>query len=200
MRDGAEGVNIMEQRKIAADPETFVESGNSPPQEDPNPSPAASEPANTLKERFVDSVGKWAPASFADIAKAFPEEKGDSYVRLKEFPTIVLWRGFSKGLVDAIRAAVAEKLVLMQPTSFLTYIHDGRALRLPLARKARHYKSDHWLPVVLYRVRSGIDPSGSAPRREPGREVEARSSTVSDLEPRVQSALTKDSHGARSDQ
>ena len=37
----------------------------------------------------------------------------------------------------------------MVPTSPFTYMHDGRALTLPLVKQIRQYKKPHWLPVVL---------------------------------------------------
>lgn len=85
--------------------------------------------------------------TFAQLSKNVEGFKGDLQITPTKYPTIVIWDGLSQEAFDAI-VYLGEKLE-MQPTHFLTYLHDGMYLNMPLAEKPYHYKKPHWSPTVI---------------------------------------------------
>jgi len=64
---------------------------------------------------------------------------------------VIIWSGISQEGVDALETIRQEGEYEMTPTPILTYLIDGAALNLPIAKSARHYKKPHWSPTVLRR-------------------------------------------------
>ena|SRR5579859_6146409 len=71
---------------------------------------------------------------------------------------IVFWSGISEEAFDALRGLIDRNKIHPKPAHLFSYMADGRVLRLPLAKSARHYKEPHWLPVVF-------NPGSETPRR-----------------------------------
>ena len=59
------------------------------------------------------------------------------------YPNIVYWSGLSEAGADAMK--VAKEQLRFAPTPTLTYLIDGTALDMPLAKKVGQYKKPHWL-------------------------------------------------------
>lgn len=102
--------------------------------------------ANEMTERIVTIVSERDYVSFAELMEICgPEAKGDLTLELKE--NLVLWSGVSQLFDEAFKAALHR----IQPmvTTPMTYLIDGEALKLPIAKRIRAYKKGHWLPVTF---------------------------------------------------
>jgi hypothetical protein len=66
---------------------------------------------------------------------------------------IVLWAGMSLEAVESLKQIIAEGEYEFEPATWLIYAIDGEMLSYPLAKRGRHYKKPHWLPVVIKRVK-----------------------------------------------
>ncbi len=92
--------------------------------------------------------------SFAELAREWPQHfnGGDRQIEVSSpsASKVVLWHG-----VTAEGAAALDELIsgpcVYRPTVPLVYIIDGAYPNLPVAKRIRHYKKDHWLPVVVAR-------------------------------------------------
>ena len=62
---------------------------------------------------------------------------------------IVIWSGMSQEAVDALEVIRKEGEYKLISTPVLTYLIDGAAPNLPIAKRARHYKKPHWSPALL---------------------------------------------------
>jgi hypothetical protein len=60
-----------------------------------------------------------------------------------------LWQRLTKEAVDALEELRQAKKIHQLPASVLSYLIDGMTLRLPLAKRAQHYKTPHWAPVYF---------------------------------------------------
>jgi len=63
---------------------------------------------------------------------------------------VCLWPALSREAIDAITELRASQAVEVKSTSILTYLLDGRTPGMPIAKRARHYKTERWLPVVFW--------------------------------------------------
>ena len=103
-----------------------------------------------IKERIVDFVKNERPGtSFAEIEDGFPELFGGQYV-LEIRKNIILWVNFNEEGIKVIEELFKEKKIFAHPSQLLVYVIDGRALKLPIAKRTIDYKEPHWLPVVLW--------------------------------------------------
>jgi hypothetical protein len=93
--------------------------------------------------------------SFAELSQ-IDGFNGDLSLSLDD--NLVVWAGMSREACDALETIRREGEYILIPTSPMTYMFDGAALSLPLAKRPRAYKTPHWAPCVLsrrYRRRSG---------------------------------------------
>ncbi len=90
--------------------------------------------------------------TFAELSR-IDGFRGDFQMLVNHYrvSNVIIWSGMSKEAVDALETIRQEGEYEMVPTPFLTYLIDGAALDLPLAKSARHYKKPHWSPTVLRR-------------------------------------------------
>jgi len=100
-----------------------------------------------IKERVYEYL-KLGGVTFVEITGAFG--KGEYAYCVDEH--IVCGWNLTEEVADAIKELYDEKKILFYPTNMMTYVIDGAALRLPIAKTARHYKRDHWFPVVIWRT------------------------------------------------
>lgn len=110
-----------------------------------------------MADRIAAYVREHDHVSFAQLVDDFPEFSGGDCSVVHEgrkHSNIVLWTGMTKTATDAYAMALRSGRVTATPTSPVTYLLDGRALKLPIAKTARHYQKARWLPVVL---RPGAD-------------------------------------------
>src|SRR5262249_51527203 len=63
---------------------------------------------------------------------------------------IVLWERVTGEGLNALEEVRQAKKIHQVPAHVLSYLHDGKMLRLPLAkRRPQHYKTPHWAPVCF---------------------------------------------------
>lgn len=92
--------------------------------------------------------------TFAELKNRFGGDgslDGDFSLYCDERGSLVLWANMSENFVDAIKELLVGNLLFLWPTQYLTYLIDGHALTLPIAKRPpkRGYKEPHWVPVCL---------------------------------------------------
>ena len=103
-----------------------------------------------IKDQVLAMIRDKDQVSFAELTQAFPETfKGGNFTLEAGKTNIVLWSGLTEEGFDIIVELRDENLIDFDPCDPLTYMIDGRALDLPLAKKATTYKHPHWCPIVL---------------------------------------------------
>jgi hypothetical protein len=113
--------------------------------------------SEALADRLAAYVLDHDHVSFAQLADDFPEFRDGEFTIVQVGPkhsNIVLWTGMTRAATEAYAMAIKSGRVTAAPTSPMTYLLDGRALRLPIAKTSRHYQKPRWLPVIL---RPGAD-------------------------------------------
>ena len=118
-----------------------------------------------MKAEIIKMVGTLNHVSFAEITNKFPKENGHHFISAPGRPKTILWVGLSEKLSRAVVECLDEGSVVAASAPLLLYIIDGKTLGLPVAKTAKVYKKDHWLPVVLTattkkpnRQKRGVDP------------------------------------------
>ena len=103
-----------------------------------------------MRERILDYVRQYGGVSFAELQVELGKEaEGDLMFCYENRPNWVLWAGCSEEFVVTIDGLFKERLLTASPTSFLTYLCDGRVLELPIVKGNYKYKTPHWVPVAL---------------------------------------------------
>lgn len=66
-------------------------------------------------------------------------------------PNLYAWIGMSRDFVEIMKAVQGDGRVEIHSSSVLTYMFDGRALTLPIAKKPpkNGYREPHWAPVCF---------------------------------------------------
>jgi hypothetical protein len=94
-------------------------------------------------------VSKGGGVTYVEIINCIGDEaKGDKYTELR--PNLLVWSGMSQTLADAVNLLLQDGKMESRPTSVLTYLADGGALRLPIAKsipKGGGFKKPRWVPV-----------------------------------------------------
>ena len=101
---------------------------------------------NNLEESILEFVKqRGGGVTFAELS-ALPGFAGEKEMVNEEY-NHVLWSGISDEFIDALKA-LRTKLSI-RPTSYLTYLADGKLLSLPLVKRPVKYKKPRWLPVTF---------------------------------------------------
>jgi hypothetical protein len=88
--------------------------------------------------------------SFVNLKDAVGADADGNYeLAYAPNPSILFWQGMSAEFVAAVGELMTERAIELNSTPSLTYMIDGRMLRLPLAKRLRHYKEPHWAPVSV---------------------------------------------------
>ena len=119
----------------------------------------------TLEERVVAFITeRGGGVSFVELEREFPEEfDGQEHaMSLMDYENIMLWQPVSLAMADALTSASNNGRIVMKPASEFVYFLDGKVFRLPIARKARHYKRARWLPVTFSLAEPGASKEGGA--------------------------------------
>lgn len=101
-----------------------------------------------MAKLILQMVTERQTVTFAEIADAIGQDAhGD--ITWSIAPNIVLWVGLSEALMNAFETLRHQ--IEPYPTNLLVYLHDGAALKLPVAKRVtkKGYKEPHWLPVVF---------------------------------------------------
>ena len=110
----------------------------------------ATEAVEAIKAHLMKEVATCPGYAFAEVDRLFPDEKGDLALYHGKCENIIFWVGLSKNLYQAITELLSEQRMVLNSTSTLVYLVDGRGLKLPLAKQLRQYKAPHWAPVTLH--------------------------------------------------
>jgi len=96
----------------------------------------------------IPALIKWRGngTTFVELLQHIPYLKGDCNFCFGNENTIA-WMGVSETCVEALDRLEKTGVILIKPSSLLTYLVDGCALRLPLVTSNRKYKKPHWLPT-----------------------------------------------------
>lgn len=106
----------------------------------------------TLQDEVLAYIEKQNNVSFAELVHMFPQFKdGDRAICAPDRPNTIFWCDIQDEAASAIQSLIESGKAHFYPTSILTYVIDGMTLKLPLAKTARHYKKEHWCPVVIKR-------------------------------------------------
>lgn len=105
-----------------------------------------------MADRIVATVRELGGhgVTFVELRQRIPEIRGDKVMTKGDAGVIVAF-DINDLFTDAMRMLFAEKRLDMSPTSPLTYLVDGFATHIPIARKVPkggQCKTDHWLPVT----------------------------------------------------
>lgn len=109
----------------------------------------------------IDYILAHPGTSFIELERVYEAETGQSAegnYAMDIAPHLCIWANVSKDFVDFVNAIKASLLAYAYPTSVLTYVIDGKMLRMPIAQRVpkNGYKADHWIPTVFY-------PKGEGP-------------------------------------
>lgn len=104
-----------------------------------------------VKEHIFCSNG----VSYVELERLFDENKYDYRGNFDHIASenehVVFWMGWSEDAINILHELYEEQLIHKEPVNFLNYILDGKTLRLPIVRRPRQYKTDHWLPVLYFK-------------------------------------------------
>ncbi len=105
--------------------------------------------ASSLAEEACAYILERGHVTFVELLERFPEMRGDETFACQS-ENVVLWMGVSQQCFDALSQLMKSKRIHLWPANTLTYLIDGGALKLPLAKSDRPYKTPHWLPVTFH--------------------------------------------------
>jgi hypothetical protein len=104
-----------------------------------------------LKNQILNEIKEYGTLTFAELSykKGFKGHQ-EVYLKHQKAKNIILWSNVSKKAVRALCELLAEKKIMMFPSNIFVYAFDGNILsNTPIAKRIRHYKKPHWLPVVF---------------------------------------------------
>lgn len=105
-----------------------------------------SEP-DEFKEEIYNFLKRGA-VSFAEIQNKY----GSGEIAYGYKDCTFYWFSLTEPTADAIHELYCEKRILFYPTTYLVYLADGMIPKAPIAKSSKDYKTDHWLPVVIWRT------------------------------------------------
>lgn len=109
---------------------------------------AATEP--NMEDEIFRLIKRRQHVSFAELVRKIPGFDGGNVDLLSEgVENIVFWTGISEQALQALNSLHAQKKIFKHPSSTLVYFIDGMVLNLPVAKRKREYKTQHWCPITL---------------------------------------------------
>jgi predicted RNA binding protein with dsRBD fold (UPF0201 family) len=115
---------------------------------------STSEKQAKLKQDILNMVNEKDNVSFVDLEE-IQGFKGNYEYSLYPVSEVVLWYGVSLDAIQSLKELMLEEKIDLASTSVLTYLVDGKALKLPLAKSPAtiKYKKPHWFPVMFNKVK-----------------------------------------------
>jgi hypothetical protein len=95
-------------------------------------------------------IEKRGGVTYVEIMNRIGDEaKGNCCAEMR--PNLLVWYGMSQTLVDAVNLLLKDGKIEWHSTLVLTYLADGAALRLPIAKSMPKdgFKKPRWMPVVF---------------------------------------------------
>lgn len=107
----------------------------------------------TLGDAVVEYVRRNDWVTFPELQRQFTPFTDAAGTFSIEFPdkNVILWTGLSESFTTLIGKLVKSKRLHFHVASFLSYLVDGAAINLPIAKRVPDggYAEPHWLPVCL---------------------------------------------------
>lgn len=100
-----------------------------------------------MAQQIVDYVRKYGGVSFVELERKIEGFKGDKAIYFPSYPNLILWPWVSREATEALNSITS--LVDIKPCHFLVYMADGKVPDMEIAKRAKGYKSERWLPVVF---------------------------------------------------
>lgn len=110
-----------------------------------------------IKGVILEAVKRHAgTASFVDLEKAMAaagiEYQGEYLIPAHK--KVVLWSDWTQEACEAVLELRANNEIHYTPTSFLTYLADGKAMNLPIPTELPgedepDFEEHHWVPLVI---------------------------------------------------
>lgn len=100
-----------------------------------------------MAKQIVDYVRGYGGVSFVELERNVEGFSGDKAIYFPDYPNLILWPWVSPEAVEALNSIT--EILEIKPCHFLVYMADGKVPDMPIARWARKYKSERWLPVVF---------------------------------------------------
>jgi hypothetical protein len=98
----------------------------------------------------IPALIKWRGdgLTFVELLRYLPYLNGDEAYG-KEATNVIFWIGLSTEGIEAIVALLNNGTIRATSTQPLTYMIDGKGLRLPIAKSNRKYTKAHWAPITF---------------------------------------------------
>jgi len=115
-----------------------------------------------MAEKILELVTAYKHVTFAELDRKIEGFSGGNLelsIENEHASNVVLWQGVTEEGIKALEELRQARKIHQVSTIILTYLTDGKALRLPLVKRLQHYKTPHWAPVCF-------NP-GPAPERPP---------------------------------
>ena len=105
----------------------------------------------SIEQQILDYCLQHPNTTFEELSRDIEGFSGEFALMEGTFENIVLWSSISQEASDALDRLQRQKKIEYKAlsTAFQTYFIDGKTLNLPLARDLKHYRTFHWLPVVI---------------------------------------------------
>jgi hypothetical protein len=105
-----------------------------------------------MAEKILELVTAYKHVTFAELDQKIEGFSGGELqisINNEQASNIVLWQGLTEEGVSALEELRQAKKIHQLPAHVLSYLHDGKMLKLPLAKRPQHYKTQHWTPVCF---------------------------------------------------
>jgi hypothetical protein len=109
--------------------------------------------AGRYEEAVLALVRKYDYVTFAELqqklAPYLPTDGSQALTLTHE--NLIVWLGMSEAFCDLMQRLFREQRLFAHPSSYLSYMMDGRLPGLPLAKRPPKggYRTPHWVPVCL---------------------------------------------------
>ena len=100
-----------------------------------------------MKDKIFEVINRKGAVTFIELCDEVEGFRGDSVIGTAK--NVIYWSGVSEEAITHISDLLKENKIKFTPANPLTYLMDGCSLSLPLVKKDVHYKTPHWLPVVM---------------------------------------------------
>jgi hypothetical protein len=108
--------------------------------------------AGRLADAIAAYVARMDWTTFVELEQRLaPYFEIEGNASIESAPNTFIWTGMSEPFAEAMLQLIDEGRLHLHPATSLTYVLDGGALRLPVAKRPPPggYARPRWLPVLL---------------------------------------------------
>lgn len=105
----------------------------------------------SIEQQILDYCLQHPNTTFAELSRDIEGFTGDFSIMEGTYQNIMLWDRVSQNYAQALESLQRQKKIEYKAsaTALQSYYIDGITLKMPLANNFRHYKTLHWLPVII---------------------------------------------------